>query len=58
MLLKRNVEPSEKSKLDRIAATASRAATFDAIADELLTKAERGRKADATLTKNAQRDRS
>ena len=50
-LLKRNIDPSEQSKLDRIAATALRATTFDAIADELLSKSEREGKADATLTK-------
>ncbi|WP_102959408.1 tyrosine-type recombinase/integrase [Mangrovicella endophytica] len=50
-LLKRNVDPSEKSKLDRIAATASRATTFEAVARELLSKAEREGKAEATLTK-------
>ncbi|ORE90867.1 integrase arm-type DNA-binding domain-containing protein [Aurantimonas sp. 22II-16-19i] len=50
-LLKRNIDPSEQSKLDRIAATASRATTFDAIADELLSKSEREGKAEATLTK-------
>ncbi|WP_370195635.1 MULTISPECIES: tyrosine-type recombinase/integrase [Aurantimonas] len=50
-LLKRNVDPSEKSKLDRIALTASRATTFDAVAEELLAKAEREGKAAATLMK-------
>ena len=50
-LLKRNIDPSEKSKLDRIALTHSRATTFDAVAEELLAKAEREGKADATLTK-------
>lgn len=50
-LLSRNVDPSVKSKLDRIAATTSRATTFDAIADELIAKAGREGRADATLTK-------
>jgi integrase len=50
-LLKRNVDPSEKVKLDRIALTASRANTFDAVAEELLSKSEREGKAEATLSK-------
>lgn len=50
-LLKRNVDPSEKSKLDRIALTASRANTFDNVAEELLSKSEREGKAEATMSK-------
>ncbi|WP_018698725.1 tyrosine-type recombinase/integrase [Amorphus coralli] len=50
-LLKRNIDPSEKSKLDRIALTASRATTFQAIAEELLAKTEQEGKAEATLKK-------
>ncbi|MCP3055852.1 tyrosine-type recombinase/integrase [Aurantimonas marianensis] len=50
-LLKQNIDPSEKSKLDRIASTTSRATTFDAVAEELLSKSGREGKAEATLTK-------
>ena len=51
ILLKRNIDPSQQTKLDRIAATVSRATTFDAVADELLLKTAREGKAEATLTK-------
>lgn len=50
-LLHQNIDPSEKAKLDRIAWTSSRASTFNAVADELLSKSEREGKAEATLTK-------
>ena len=50
-LLKRNIDPSQQTKLDRIAATVSRATTFDAVAEELLLKTAREGKAEATLTK-------
>ena len=51
-LLKRSVDPSEKAKLDRLVARASRASTFAAIAEELLTKREREGRAEATLAKS------
>lgn len=51
-LLKRSIDPSEKAKLDRIVAQASRASTFAAIAEELLAKGEREGRAEATLAKS------
>lgn len=50
-LIRDGIDPSEKKKLDKIAAATSRAATFSAVADELLQKKDREGRAAQTLTK-------
>jgi len=50
-LIHDGVDPGEKKKLDKLSAAASRAATFGAVADELLEKKEREGRAAQTLAK-------
>ncbi|RWO00947.1 integrase arm-type DNA-binding domain-containing protein [Mesorhizobium sp.] len=50
-LLASGIDPSQQAKTDKLNRQASSASTFDAIADEFLSKVEREGKAAATLTK-------
>lgn len=50
-LLASGIDPSQQAKTDKLNRQASSASTFDAIADEFLSKVEREGKADATLIK-------
>jgi len=50
-LLAENIDPSQQAKLEKINRQVSSANSFNAVADELIAKAEREGKAEATLIK-------
>lgn len=50
-LIAEGVDPAERVRIEKIARKVASGNTFSAVADELLTKAERDGKAEATMTK-------